>query len=128
MGYRSQVYLKTTTEGYVMIKKADDEITTEADKPLAWSEVKVTSSGNYKITWDDIKWYDSYPNVQKMNELMNKMDDLDIPYSFIRIGEDSTDVEWKHNYPDDMPWEIESFEPLIDVNDEEWSDYTDVEC
>ena len=57
---------------------------------------------------------------------MHELDDNDIPYSFIRIGEDVDDIEFNQNYTDDMPSEIETFEPVVDVNDDEWGSYEDV--
>lgn len=119
MGYRSDVYLKTTTEGWLMIKKLNDSIPEFNEQPLAYSEVSVSSDGNYKIEWTDIKWYDSFKSVQHVNNLLEKFDEQDIPYSFIRFGEDVADVEHRRNYPDDIPWTIECFEPVVDVNDEE---------
>lgn len=50
----------------------------------------------------------------------------DIPYSFIRIGEDISDIEHKTNWTEDMPDEIANFEPVVDVNDDDWSCYEDI--
>lgn len=123
MGYRSLVYLKTTTEGWVLMKRFNDTIENWEDKPLSYSEVYCSPAGNYKIEWIDIKWYDFYPNVQNVIEMMNRFDKEDIPYSFIRLGEETEDIEHRRNYPDDMPYEIEAFEPVVDVNDEETGCY-----
>lgn len=57
---------------------------------------------------------------------MNELDDNDIPYSFIRIGEEIDDIECRKNWTSDMPSEIETFEPVVDVNDENYSSYEDV--
>lgn len=119
MGYRSLVYLKTVTEGWLMIKKLNDSIENEYEQPLAYSEVSVSSDGNYKIQWTNVKWYDSYKAIQHVNNILEEFDEQDIPYSFIRIGEDITDIEHIRNYPDDMPWSIECFEPVVDITDEE---------
>ena len=123
MGYRSEVYLKTTTEGWIMMKQLNDSIKEWEDRPLSYSEVHRTTSGNYKIEFHDIKWYDSYKQVQLFTDMLNKYEEEDIPYSFIRIGEEEDDIEHRRSYVDDMPWEIESFEPVVDVNDEEYRDY-----
>lgn len=122
MGYRSNVYLKTTTEGWLMIKKFNDSIPEFDEQPLAYSDVHKTSAGNYKITWTYVKWYDSYKSVHNVTSILDEFDDQDIPYSFIRIGEDLADVEHRRSYPDDMPEEIEFFEPIVDIHDEE-TDY-----
>ena len=126
MGYRSQVYLKTTTEGWVIMKKFNDSIDNRDYQPLDGAEVNKTESGFYKISFCDIKWYDSYEQVQNFNKVLHMYDKQDIPYSFIRLGEDTEDIEHKRNYPDDMPYEIECFEPVVDVNDED-TDYIPVD-
>ena len=126
MGYRSQVYLKTTTEGWIVMKKFNDSIEDRDYQPLDGAEVNKTESGYYKISFYDIKWYDSYTSVQNFNKVLHMYDEQDIPYSFIRWGEDTEDIEHRRNYPDDMPYEIECFEPVIDVNDED-TDYIPVD-
>lgn len=57
---------------------------------------------------------------------LNKLVEQNIPYSFIRIGEDTTDIEHKKNWTEDIPDEISSFEPVTDVNDDDLSNYEDV--
>lgn len=123
MGYRSQIALKTTTEGYLIMKQMNDAIETKEDRPLDYMEIQKTTFGFYKISQDDLKWYDSYPDVQNFNKMLEKLEAEDIPYSFIRIGEESDDVEHKMNYTDDMPDEISSFEPIVDINDEDYDSY-----
>lgn len=124
MGYRSNVYLKTTTEGWILMKKMNDSIAIPEDKPLAYATVERTEAGFYKITFDDLKWYDTYRQVQNFNRVLDQYEDQDIPYSFIRIGENTDDIEHKKNWTDDMPSEIESFEPVVDVNDDDpWGSY-----
>ena len=128
MGYRSQVYLKTTTEGYIIIKRRNDSIENPDHRMLRYAEsIKKTPSGFYKIEFDDIKWYESFEEVKHFMDSLELLQMQDIPYSFIRIGEDSGDIEHKVNYTDDMPDEIYSFEPVVDVNDDDWSCYEDVE-
>lgn len=127
MGYRSEVYLKTTTEGWLLMKRFNDKITEPEDKPLAYSEVNKTSSGFYKIEYHDIKWYDSFKQIQNFNAVLDQMKDQDIPYSFIRLGEDTEDIEHVCNWTDDIPDEINSFEPVVDVNDEDYSGYESVD-
>ena len=128
MGYRSDVYLKTTTEGYIIIKKRNDSIENPEHRILEYADsIKRTPSGFYKIEFNNIKWYESFEKIDDFMESLDVLKDEDIPYSFIRIGEDPTDIEYKGNYTDDMPDEIASFEPVVDVNDEDWSNYEDVE-
>ena len=126
MGYRSQVYLKTTTEGWVVMKKYNDSLEKGYDQPLYGAEVNKTESGFYKISFHDVKWYDSYKSVQYFNHVLDMYEEQDIPYSFVRLGEDNGDIEHRRNYPDDMPWQIEGFEPITYVNDED-TGYTPVD-
>ena len=127
MGYCSQVYLKTTTEGWLIIKRRNDSIEKPEHRPLQYAEeIKKTPSGFYKIWFSDIKWYEGYEEVKHFMDSLELLQIQDIPYSFIRIGEDSGDIEHKMNYTDDMPDEILNFEPVVDVNDEDWSCYEDV--
>ena len=127
MGYRSQVYLKTTTEGWLVLKKLNDSIENPEHRPLQYAEIKKTPTGFYKISFDDIKWYEgTYAEVDNFMNGLDKLEEQDIPYSFIRIGEDVSDIEHKKNWTEDIPDEISSFEPVIDVNDDDWSSYEDV--
>lgn len=118
MGYRSNVYLKTTTEGWLLMRRFNNLVKDKCDKPLAYADVEQSTSGCYKVTFLDIKWYDSYAQVQNFNKVLDQYEEQEIPYSFIRIGEETDDVEWRHNYVDGAPDEIELFEPITDVNDE----------
>lgn len=124
MGYRSQVYLKTTTEGYLVMKKLNDSIEKTEEKPLQYAEIKKTPTGFYKISFDDIKWYEgTFKDVDNFMKGLSLLDEQDIPYGFIRLGEDTEDIEYRNNYTDDMPEEILTFEPVVDVNDDDWGSY-----
>lgn len=127
MGYRSDVAFKTTTEGYVLIKKWNDEIEKELDRPLTHAKVQVTDEGFYKITYEWIKWVDVFAEVKYFINFMEKLKELEIPYAFIRIGEDYDDIEYEQNYTEDMPTELEEFYPERTVYD--WhadTAYTDI--
>ena len=126
MGYRSEVYLKTTTEGWIVMKKYNDSLEKGYDQPLDGAEVNKTASGFYKIEFHDVKWYDSYKSVQHFNHALELLKEQDIPYSFIRLGEDTEDIEHVCNWTDDIPDEISSFEPVVDLNDEDWGGYESV--
>lgn len=127
MGYRSQVAVKTTAEGFAVIQQRESE-QKEPDLRLlkCASEIRCTSKGNYRIDWNWIKWYDSYPEIQYFMASLDKLEELEIPYSFVRIGEDSDDIEHKVNWTDDIPDAIQSLEPVVDINDDEAGDYTPI--
>lgn len=120
MGYRSQVYLKTTTEGYLIIKRFNESIKLETDKPLYGATVQCTPAGFYKISFDDVKWYEgTFKDVDNFMEALELLKKQDIPYSFIRLGEETDDIVRDYNWTDDMPDAISSFEPVVDVNDDD---------
>ena len=128
MGYRSDVYFKTTTEGWLIIKRRNDSIENPEHRILKYADsIKKTPSGFYKITFTDVKWYEGYKEVDYFMKGLEILKAQDIPYSFIRTGETTSDVEHIVNYTeDDMPDEILNFEPVIDVNDDDWSCYEDI--
>jgi hypothetical protein len=62
------------------------------------------SWGNDWFTWDDkhrvlkfsansVKWYDSYPEIERFIKFLAEVRDLEYEYEFIRIGEEDDDVE-----------------------------------
>lgn len=127
MSSYSQVYLKTTTEGYIILKQLDNSITKTSDKPLNKAIIQRTASGFYKISFDDIKWYEgTYENVENFMKGLELLKKQDIPYSFIRLGEEVWDIVHEYNWTSDMPSAISSFEPLVDINDEDWKDYEEI--
>lgn len=117
MGYRSDVALKTTTEGYLVCSIFNDSIEDFEEKPLDGATIKRTASGFYKITFDSVKWYDSYPSVNNFNKMLLLLENQDIPYKFIRLGEEYNDIEMREHYTDDMPEEISDFCVSIEYND-----------
>lgn len=67
-----------------------------------------------------------YPQIVNFYLGLTQLDEQDVPYSFIRLGEDIADIETRVNWVDDMPDEIQNFEPVVDVNDDDWDNYEDV--
>lgn len=50
-----------------------------------------------------------------------------IPYKFIRLGEEVTDIEILENYTDDMPDEIADFVVEVDAYDPDAGLYKEIE-
>lgn len=118
MGYRSNVFLKTNKTGYIMLKELNDNIKEEENRPLKYATIEKTKSDFYKISFYSFKWYEGeYEEVDNFMKMILELDEQDIPYSYIRLGEDITDIEHKCNWTDDMPEEIYSFEPVPTVYD-----------
>lgn len=127
MGYRSDVYFKTTTEGYLIMKRFNDSLIVEdkSERPLTYATIAYTPTGFYRIEYNDVKWYDSYPEVQNFNKALDLLRKEDIPYAYIEIGENPDDITYKCNYSAELetPTEIANFQPVVDVGDDDF-DYT----
>jgi len=122
MGYRSVVG--------IVFKRESDEAPTIPEL-ITFAKMKDVLPANYfeekwndnDYGWDDnrfvfhvedVKWYESYPEVQVMEAFFNFVEDMSqddkcndrswYSGSYARIGEDSTDVEEKSFGPD--PWEL----------------------
>lgn len=98
-------------------------ITEEGAKPLAYLNVEKTPTGFYKISHTDIKWHKGYTQVVNFYRALTQMEEQNIPFVFIRIGEDIDDIEVKNNWTEDMPDELETFEPQTTIYDEDEGDY-----
>ena len=123
MSYYSQIALKTTTEGWILLNRLNDKIEKEEDKPLANLNAGKTVSGFYKIFHESIKWYDGSKQVQNFYSALAQMKEQCIPFLFIRIGEDIDDIEVRSHWTEDMPDEIETFEPQTEIYDEDEGSY-----
>lgn len=93
MGYRSQVAIAIKTKIY---HKHENELR-EAMKDC---DALLKTEIAYVISWEYVKWYDSYPSVSSIEAVLAKLDEED--YGYLRIGEDSGDVEEKGS-----PWDFD---------------------
>ena len=99
MGYRSEVAIAMRKEDYELLKGFDKE-NKNLMELLDIAEVK-EFDGVTVIRWDWLKWYDSFSEVQAIEEFLGKLSDEDKPYRFIRLGEDIEDTEIEYNYGDE---------------------------
>jgi len=101
MGYRSQVkavFYTEDKEKWPVLK-----LYMEENFPKEWSLELIESSHCYGYVFSagDIKWYESYPDVQAFdafvdayrNLIDSESSTLSWAYEFIRIGEDTKDIE-----------------------------------
>ena len=94
MGYRSEVYLRIA-EPLVEVVDAARKLDDTLDKMLSDAAEEGSKTDFY---WEHTKWYDSYPEVQAVESLLDMLQDDD--YGFIRLGEEHGDIEQK-GYPSD---------------------------
>ncbi len=92
MGYRSEVYLRIA-EPLVEVVDAARKLDDTLDKMLSEAQ-----DGKTDFHWEGYKWYDTYPEVQAVESLLEMLQDDD--YGFIRLGEEEGDIEQK-GYPSD---------------------------
>ena len=122
MGYYSKVYLAVPTSTYDEIMKQAGKIKfrEEKDENCRYSRfldcVTVTTQVGSDVTlmyWDDVKWYDGWEEVKII--LQNARKGL---YAFLRIGEDTNDVEEEFecvdsngnvHYEYEAPFEVRTF-------------------
>ena len=98
MGYRSDVGFAC-----VPVIKNVVETLSEWDKEFkellqCGDDVSVTHDGRWRF--ESVKWYDSYPDVQIMENIMTMCDNHAAnlsyeSYGFVRIGEELDDIEMK---------------------------------
>lgn len=99
MGYRSEVRIATTREGYDLMCDRIDFISEGHDSyPLMGSERQPEffdeENGTVVFGWDNIKWYAGlFCDVTNVVEAMGELEEQEIPYEFCRIGEDWDDIE-----------------------------------
>jgi hypothetical protein len=103
MGYRSDVYLKTTKEGYKKIRQILNENDDGFELFTCPDDMKIETTPNkeYFITmkWEDRKWYDGYEDVDALMDAIDKISDEE-PIHFMRLGESVDDVEERYQEPD----------------------------
>mgnify|MGYP003113037590 CR=1 FL=1 len=119
MGYRSEVVLAldkrlvpALMSAFAQSSKMRDLCTTETDNLIT----DYDGEGNWLMRWDNIKWYDSFPEIYQVETLLEAIamgdltsygidiikddegkelpDDMwDELYKFIRIGEGADDID-----------------------------------
>ena len=110
MEYRSDVRIRTTKEGYEVMKnfveKYIKENVSEDAQGLDWNllnSAEITETGNsITLDWENIKWYDGIDGYQDVDAIMKSLDELsdkDIDYQYMRIGEENNDIDeiWNIN-------------------------------
>ena len=100
MGYRSEVKIATTREGYERICKRVDEMGA-GSKATQLIGAKITPDYREDFDdavvfgWDWIKWYDGdYEEITNVCKALRELPVAGIPYQFCRVGESWDDIEF----------------------------------
>jgi len=70
--------------------------TTFKDVFEAWGEDYFSWNDKHRVLEFDansVKWYDSYPEVQRFVKFLSEVQELGYEYEFLRIGEEDEDIE-----------------------------------
>jgi hypothetical protein len=106
MGYRSQVAAVIYGDGlsqekYDLLKTLMNttfkEAYTEFESNAEWHDGKRVLE--FKVGY--VKWYDSYPDVQNFMRMLEIVGDMDgLNYEFVRVGEETNDIDQMQNGED----------------------------
>lgn len=114
MGYRSEVKIATTREGYERICRRVDELSAESDAyPLIGTEINPDffdeAGGCVAFGWDHIKWYEGdLEDVSNVSKALAEIEDDGLPVEFCRIGESWDDIQFEcHNFNDELSLHVE---------------------
>lgn len=101
MGYRSNVKLITTNEGWEKIKDTVQKANPDNHEYITSDKRIEELRGGYYILWtlSDVKWYeDAFPEVSAFMGTFDDLVDAGIPFQFARIGEDFDDTFYQEYY------------------------------
>ena len=85
MGYRSNGAVYLSNEALFMLPP-----NLKHDLQTAWIKDNDTPNIYYFEGW---KWYNDIPEIREWEDFFDKLEDEEVSYDFIRIGEDIEDSE-----------------------------------
>ena len=120
MGYRSEVGIILSAEAYELLvceleKERVDRILNN-NNPQAFNatielldEMEEDRNPNLPerstdiiLYYSRIKWYDSYDEINFIERMLDMMEERDLAYSFLRIGEENQDIDARYNRSEDL--------------------------
>ena len=123
MGYRSDVAYAIQFKDHEALKEFVALHAINEDTRHALNECALSDDDQPALLLkaEDVKWYDSFEDVQAHNKLLDSVDeafDDRAGYHFLRIGEDDDDNEQKDGGCRELiPWDAFSFRRFIEI---EW--------
>ena len=100
MGYRSEVRIATTREGYDLMCEKVDSLSDGLDRcPLMGTEQEPEffdeNDGCVVFGWDNVRWYEGMlVDVTNIVKALAELAAQEIPHEFCRIGETWDDIEF----------------------------------
>ena len=123
MGYRSEVAYAIQFKDADALKEFVGLHAINEDTREALNECELSNDDQPALLFkaEDVKWYDSFEEVQAHNKLLDSVDEAfsdRAGYHFLRIGEDDDDNEQKDGgHRELIPWDAFSFRRFIEI---EW--------
>ena len=101
MGYRSDIRIVVSKEGYEKLKEFSDkyifeknrENDCELDNLLNLCDVFKMDDKQCYIGWNSVKWYDGFPDVDAIEKGLDYLQENDYSYRISIIGESIEDIE-----------------------------------
>ena len=111
MGYRSDVRIVVSRNGYKQFKKYVEEHINKYKLNLSPDSISAISNYDYNLLnsldvskispdkkevyfgWDSLKWYDGYEEVDAIMDNLNRLEENGYGYGYARLGEDVEDYE-----------------------------------
>lgn len=106
MGYRSNVVIILSKAAKALLeeelnilpkemKENVEGVFSSADKHF------IHKSGDELFHWSWVKWYANYPEINFIEKFLERLEDEDKEFGFMRIGEDLGDIEQQGYYLND---------------------------
>lgn len=123
MGYRSDVRIVTSKEGFEKLKEFVAEYLKEHNEDynlLDECDIKEEGKNQCYLGWDSIKWYeDSYDDVDAVMNGLRSLRENNYSYRFMRIGESYDDIEELcYNGDKDREYDVEYPNMIREFDDE----------
>lgn len=103
MSYYSNVRIITSKKGFEKLKEYSKEIYNKLRPDNNGTYDIIENCGNVftgknfvELNFLDVKWYESFPDVQSIKKALDKINEEGYGYSYGRIGESYDDVETKY--------------------------------
>ena len=96
MGYRSTGAMWFSQQALDAISDEQNKVIQRDIENDSFTHVHETEDGII-LEFESWKWYDSYEDIQAYEAMFNMLQGAKIPYDFVRIGEDPSDVECREH-------------------------------
>jgi hypothetical protein len=104
MGYRSEVksLIYGSYDEMAKFKTDNAELCEQLAEDFG-ADIEQLNNGDYEIIYLDCsysKWYDSYAEVIRWNNLLSLANEAELMTEFVRIGEEAGDIEQEYSQTD----------------------------